>query len=137
MTSIFKEAGDDVVVVAEEVETFVEGVFVDDVKPFFTSALALIERNGGTTLMKIAGDVLPDLVTGQWGLAVDKIVADVTAAGAVLVEGEEQLAASTALQIVQAAGGALTAAGTAATAPAPQPAAELTGGTTAADPVVG
>lgn len=103
MTTIFKRAEDAIVADAEVVGGFLSGIFTDEVEPFFKNALALVERNGGALLIKAAGDALPALVSGKWGVSVTQIIADAKAAGAALIPQEEQLAASTALQIVQAA----------------------------------
>jgi hypothetical protein len=100
--SIFAEAEDFVVKEANEVENFIDGVFVDDVKPFFNNALALVERNGGALLFSAAANVVGGLVTGNWGSVVAQVISTAKAAGAQTLEQEEQLAASTALQLVQA-----------------------------------
>jgi hypothetical protein len=86
--------------------TYVDNIIVLDVEPAlaaaFSQALQLIRRNGGTLLLSAATNVLPSLVAGQWGTAVTNLLADAKAAGATTVSSEEQLAASTALQIQQA-----------------------------------
>ncbi len=84
------------------VEDFLHSTVVPDAEVLWTNTKALIARNGDALLMKLAADVVPLLVTMQWGAATAKLLADLAAAGVQLVEGEEQLAASTALQIAQA-----------------------------------
>ncbi len=80
---------------------------VADVKALFAEGEALVERNGGSLLVTAATTVLPTLLAGQWGVAVSSILSLAKAAGASTIAAEEQLAASTALQIAQAAGNAL------------------------------
>ncbi|CAM6005673.1 unnamed protein product [Sphagnum balticum] len=109
----------------QQFENFIENDIVDPVKEFFTTnptgeaiiadtkaffanAEALVERNGGGLLMTAATTIVPEIVAGQWAGAVASVLALAKSAGAATVAAEEQLAASTALQIAQAAGNALT-----------------------------
>ena len=92
---------------AKTVIKYIDNVFVMDVEPAIVSALKLLERNGGAMLLAVATNVLPSLVAGQWAQAVTNLIADAKTAGAQMIAEEEQLAASTALQIVQAAQGAI------------------------------
>lgn len=86
----------------------VEGFFVKTAVPAVTAwlqaAATLLERNGGAILLQIASQVAPDIATGQWGALTATIIADAKTAGASLIAEEEQLAASTALQLAQTAG---------------------------------
>ena len=93
----------DVVSAAKTTINYIDNVFTTDFDPALVAAWQLIERNGGSLILAAAGNVLPSLATGQWGTAVTNLLADAKAAGATTVTAEEQLAGSTALQIVQAA----------------------------------
>lgn len=99
------------------IENFIENDIVQPVKNFFAAekpsldvawaaAKAVAERNGGELLANVAADVVPLLVTMKWGDALAKLIADAEAIGVVFIEEEKALAASTALQIAQAAASA-------------------------------
>lgn len=83
----------------------IEGVFVADVEPAIESGLSatydLLKRNGGQLLMTAAVDALGLLTGSSWAVVAAQVVTAAKAAGAVFVAGEEQLAASTAMQIQQ------------------------------------
>lgn len=93
----------DVVDGAKAALNYVDNVLTTDIDPALLAAWNLIKRNGGALLLAAATNVLPSLAAGQWGTAVTNLIADAKAAGAETLSNEEQLAASTALQITQAA----------------------------------
>jgi len=100
--SLFQKIVDEVKDEAVEVwDDDIKPVFVDDVEPLFKNTLLLVERNGGTLLIAVAKDLFATLTGSSWGAVTAQIVTDAKAQGATFVQGEEQLAASTALQIVQ------------------------------------
>lgn len=117
MTSIIQTIETEIQDDVKKVEDFFTGTVEPDVANFFKAAYDLVSRNGGTLLLKAAADVVPNIATGQWGAAVIQVIADAKSAGAELLAEEESLAASTALQIAQAAGAALKAS-------SPEPSAE-------------
>lgn len=104
--------------IIEQVEEFAENKILEPIEGFFTAespvlqdwlkaAGDLLERNGGQIFLQLAKQIVPDIATGKWGDLTAKLIADARASGIALVAEEEQLAASTALQIAQAAGTAL------------------------------
>lgn len=100
----------------------IKHLFTDDVQPFISETLQLIERNGGAALLKIAADVEPLLVEKKFGEVITVILADLKAAGIQTLEDEENLAAATALQFAQnAANAAATLQAAAAANPNPAP----------------
>ena len=94
---------DAIVADAKAVEADVASVFTGTIDPALQAAWTLIERNGGSLLLKAATDALPAILTGNWSAVAAQVVVDAKAAGAATLAEEEQLAASTALQVVQAA----------------------------------
>jgi hypothetical protein len=79
-----------------------------DVSSWFKQAVSIIENNGGSLLIAAATNVVPAIISGQWGVAVANVLADAKAAGAVTVPAEESLAAALALQAAQTIAGTST-----------------------------
>lgn len=119
ISSLFKSITQGVVNTFDDAWGAVSHIFSNDVEPFLKASVALIERNGGSLLLTIASQAVPDIATGNWTALTVQIVADLKAAGAATVAAEEQLAASTALQMAQATAAALASAGKAAPATTP------------------
>lgn len=123
--TLIQEIGADLYAVKEKLITFFETnptvvVIENDFKKAFALAESIVERNGGQLLLTAATNVLPDLLTGKWEDAAANALADAKAAGAVTIPEEEQLAASTALQVAQViAGPAATVAPAPVVAPPP------------------
>ena len=111
IASLFYAAENEVVAGFDDVKDWISGVFVLDVEQFFAGALSLIEQNGGTLLIGAAQTVLHNLggiiATGSWTTTVTQVLETAKEAGAHTLAETEQLAASTALQVVQAAAGAI------------------------------
>ena len=108
-SSLFKSITQGVVTTFDEAWGAVAHIFSNDVEPFLKQTAALIERNGGSLLLEIATQAVPDIATENWTVLTAQIVSDVKAAGAPTLAAEEQLAASTALQMAQNVAAALTA----------------------------
>ncbi len=99
----------DVIGAVKTAAQYVDNVFVTDVEPALTdgitAVLKLIQSNGGQLLMTAAADAVGLLSGASWGTVVTQIVTAAEAAGATTLAETKTLAASTALQIVQAVQG--------------------------------
>jgi|HubBroStandDraft_5_1064220.scaffolds.fasta_scaffold127798_3 hypothetical protein len=108
--SFLQEIGADASALIAKVKNFlstnpVAEAVVSDVDAAWEQAKQIVERNGGQLLLSLATNVVPDLLTTQWGKAVADLVSDVKAAGAVTIPAEENIAASLALQTAAAIAG--------------------------------
>lgn len=117
MTSLFSKVEDEVVADAESAWVDIEEVFTDKVEPAVKSALLLVERNGGALLFQEAVALVSAIGTQSWATITATLLTNAKAAGATTLAQEEQLAASTALQIAQAAQAAPTSAASPAATP--------------------
>lgn len=109
MNSLFKSIINGFKTTFDDAWNDFQHLFTDDVEPFLKASAALIERNGGSLLLKIAQDALPLFQEQKFGDVVTVILADIKAAGIATVQAEEQLAAATALQFAQNASAAVAA----------------------------